>query len=293
MTPNDLDRLLQRIDDGVATPEERERVEAFLQEAEESALLADALRDEAGPIDLADAILAKVAPHEPKVPVAEAVRDEAGTVDVAEDVALFSDDAWISAMLDHELEPRVHRLAARHLMTTGAGVRMTELAEVGHVLREAVSEEAGQIDLWDDVAHGLGVAHPEEVAGWDGSLLAEAVRAEAGRVDVADEVVSRVRRSALAAGPTAAPVAANDRTVRRWVGSLALAAALVLGVMVGREVTRGPDAPAAFDIQFASADEIAITDLTYAEDADVTVFQGSDDNAPLIIWVEEHEEANL
>lgn len=247
------------------------------------------LAAEAGGVDLAGAVLGAVGLAEPELPVADAVRDEAGTVDVTGAIDLFLEGSWISGFLDNELDPATHRLAARALAEEGAGARMTDLADLGHALREAAHEEAGEIDVWAGVAKAIGVEDPEAIPGWDGALLAEAVRDEAGTVDVTKAVMERVRRLAMVPGGTSVPRPAN-RSLYRWLSVAAgLAAAILLVILAGHDLS-GPRAKA-FDVHFASPDEISITDLSYADNTDVQVIQDEGKDAPLIIWVDDSQEA--
>ncbi len=251
--------------------------------------LTDAIAREGG-VELAPSVLAAVGLHDEALPIADAVRDAAGEVDLVAAVSAFTEGAWISAFLDHELDPSAHRLAAHTLMRAGGSAEMTALADLGQVLREAAHDEAGEVDLWSGIAGGIGLAEPEEVPGWDGALLAEAVQHEAGEIDVADTVMERILRHALALGPSAAPPPANT-SMGWWLPALAgMAAALLVGVLYGRL----PGAPSAvegtsWDVQFASSEEIAIDDLSYGVETMVQVFQGDGDNAPLIIWIDDQE----
>jgi hypothetical protein len=166
-----------------------------------------------------------------------------------------------------------------------AAADMMAFAEIGRELRTAVQREGGEVPaLWTDVARQIGIAEPEDVVGFDGAVVAAAVRQECGSVDVVDDVMRRVKRSALAAGGEA-PAPANRGFT--W-GAMAVAA-VALVFLVARidfgngEVGAGQSAMAA--LEFASADEIVVDDLSYAENA--AVFQDEGEGGALIIWVDE------
>ncbi|MCB9676074.1 MAG: hypothetical protein H6737_13205 [Alphaproteobacteria bacterium] len=263
--------------------------------------LAAAIASEAGRIDIADSVLAAIG-GEARLPIAEAVRAEAGVVDVWPDLEAVVSDAWVSAMLDHELSPAAHRAAVLRLREAPeAGALMTAFASLGSEIRTAVRAEAGECPyIWEAVAEAIGV-EAEAVEGWDGALFAAAVRAEAGSVDVANDVlraIGAVRRPAIpysAVEVEAVPAPANSR---RWnVGTLVMAAAAALlltvapfGLQNSRSVggthTASVEAPSP---QFASAGEITVENLDYHDEASVTQTLG--DEGALILWVD--EEATL
>lgn len=254
--------------------------------------VADAVRDEAGEADVVDAVLTALG--EPPLGLADLLTADAGPVDVADAVMdavdVFGSGAWASALLDNELSP-ADRVRAVALVEErpALGTRLTDYAQLGHDLRDAIAAEAGPVDTWHAVAHAIGIAEPEAVPGYDGALVAEAVRAEAGEVDVARDVMARVRRGALGRAPEV-PRAAN--TLRWLQAGIVLAAMAVIAVIAGNQLTDAP-APKAYAMHFASAGEITVDALDYDDSTTVSVFQAEGDNAPLIIWVDEHEEATL
>jgi hypothetical protein len=256
--------------------------------------LAAAVAAEAGPVELADAVLSAIG-AEARIPLADAVRAEAGTVELWAVIEPVVSDAWLSALLDHELNPAAHRAAVRRLQEDPAsGAVMTAFASIGGELRSAVRKEAGDTPyVWAAVAESLGF-DAEQVDGWDGAVFAEAVRAHAGPVAVADAVMKRVtvRLPNAVVELQSMPAPANHRA--RWnVGAvlMALAAAALLVLLPGApHVTGGTPIAAPTEVagpptQFASADEIVVEALDYGELANVT--QATGDAGALILWVDE------
>jgi hypothetical protein len=190
-------------------------------------------------------------------------------------VEVALDDEWtpVRSALARGLEEE-----AAGFDVTGAVLAALGLEEPDLPVAEAVRAEAGEIDIADDVTL------------FTSGVVAEAVREEAGTVDLVGDVMQQVRQTALAPASTPLPEPANTR---RWfLAALTMAAALVLSVMVGRSVWNAGE-PAPYAMQFASAEEIVVNDLSYGESTAVHVFQAEGDNAPLIIWVDDYEEATL
>ena len=315
MNPNELEELLGRIRDGVASEADFDRAQTLLGEEEAACSLdvAGAIFDEAGgggslgEFDFSQKIMAGIGVQEPELPIAEAVREAAGKIDIADDVLAevsgkqWSPE-WLSALLDHELTEESHRGAVRRLVREpGAGSEMTAFAEIGRHIRESVRvESGGEVDLWSSVARGMGMADPEAVHGWDGQRFAAAVRVEAGSVDVVDAVMARVRRSSQGASPVI-PEPAN----RGFSGSFswgAVAAAAVFGIVLtasrsfwapdlGADPSlsaRGIPQGVIASLHFAHSDEIR---LEFPTESQAWVEVPEKDEDPLIIWVE--EEASL
>lgn len=272
--------------------------------AERALDLAGAIASDAGSVEVADAVFASLGlPVRP--PVAEAVREEAGSVELWASLEPVVSDVWVSAMLDHELEPAAHRAAVRRLQESPeAGQLMTAFASLGGDLRTAIRTEAGDCPyVWEAVARSIGI-EPEAVPGWDGALVAEAVRAEAGPVDVTAAVMKQVEGrarlpyAAVELRELPSMEAANDRASGRWSSGavlMALAAAFLLMALPGtwkqvapvdgpRTAVVAPVAPIAAQ-QFASADEIVVEALDYGDLANVTLATG--DEGALILWVDE------
>lgn len=250
--------------------------------------VASAVRTLAGQVDVVPAVLATLG-HVP-VEVAAAVRDQAGTVDIVEPVMNAVHPVWLCGVLDGQLPAEQHREVAHAVMRDGGlGVTMTEFANIGQKIREAVNAEAGVVDVWASVAPQIGIADSEEVVGWDGLEFASALRAEAGSVDVAHAVMRRVHQGSAAPAPVTVPEPANA-TSGSWRSAapalVMIAAAAVLFVMVGMPTTSSQGTDSGPALQFASASEVTIEDLSYADDVIVHVIPAEGD-APLIVWVDE------
>jgi hypothetical protein len=270
--------------------------------------LAAAVASEAGSVEVVGAVFAELGLEEVSFGlVAEAVRAEAGTVDVWPELEAVVSDAWISAMLDHQLAPAAHRAAVQRLQDEpGAGAMMTAFASIGSELRTAVAKEAGPCPyVWASVAEAIGV-DAEAVEGWDGAAFAAAVRAEAGEVAVAAAVMQDIARLEARAYPRRAAVVEVESVElpkpanSGWSTSTLLmaAAALLLftvlpfgmnGVFDGGSDTGGSEPVVSVEtgepVQFASAGEIVIENLDYADDA--AVMQTVGDDGALILWVED------
>jgi hypothetical protein len=253
-----------------------------------SAPIADAVRTLAGEVDVVPAVSAALG--HPVMPVAAAVVAEAGDAEVWSGLAAAFSPEWASALLDRELAPAAHRLAAARMRERGVSQTITAWAEIGQAVRDQVVAEAGSVAVWGAVAARIGVADAEAVAGWREGTVAEAVRAAAGTVDVTRAVESRVRARHTAM----APAAANDS--RAWVRVVAvgLAAAAVLFISVSRVIPLlspgiSEDASLAVAPDFATGEEIRVEDLSWSAESHVQVIQSQDDagQQALIIWIDE------
>jgi len=277
--------LLRRIRDDVATADERVRARALV--GQDDRLPQDVRRDALVDDPRADAVgLLAVLGEEDLfgADLAAAIASEAGRVD------LPLDDAW--APMQDALRSELAAEAGTIDITGDLGIFGDDLADLGGALRDVAREEAGEVDLWAGIAQAIGAEDPEAIPGWDGALLAEAVRAEAGTVDVTDAVMAHVRRSALVPAGGVSTRRAANRRFYRWVpAAIGMAAAAVLMVLAGHDLSR--PGSSAFDVRFAAADEISINDLSYADNTDVQVIRGEGDDAPLIIWVDDNQEAKL
>jgi len=241
-----------------------------------SVLLPEALKAEAGRAEVAGAVAASLG--EILIPVGDAVRAEAGRVDVSLAVmmALGADLApTASAVRDAAGEIEVSRP-----VTTALGGVVLPVAE-------AILAEAGTVDVADAVLLELGEAR---------SPLAEAILAGAGPIDVADAVMASLAPVEQAkpvlprvdVAPEPLPRPANRRSQWSW-GAVLMAAVVFLAVGIGRWWTP-TGAPPVQPLQFASASEIVVEDLHYSED--VQVVQAEGDGGALILWIDE-EEATL
>ena len=262
---------------------------------------------EAVGIEVADRVLEAVGLVDQQVPLAEAVRFEAGQLDVVAEILVGIGRPAPNWPIETAI-----RAEAGESDVADSVMTQTGLKESAFPLRSAVLHLAGHIDVADQVMASLGledhrIAVGEAVRAEAGSVdvaaevmdrssvtvhsfpLAAAIRAEAGDVDVSDAVMNAVRRTAVAPTPKSW-VAANRRTV--W-GVITLAAAALLTVVAGYPLLMEDDPDRAFRVDeenydFASADEITIEDLEYAEDAFIQVMQADEEaGAPMIVWVQE------
>ncbi|MBW1878026.1 MAG: hypothetical protein JRJ84_06670 [Deltaproteobacteria bacterium] len=268
----ELTRLLNRIREGIASEQECTR-------ARELALGGDWLPEEIQPglleRDLvADAVgLLAVLGEDVAFGEELAAAIDAETRGSRVDVVL--DDGWapVRSALARGLDEE-----AAGIDVSGAVLSALGLEEPDLPVADAVRAQAGEIDIVD------------EVTLFSSGMLAAAMREEAGTVDLVTDVMRQVRQTALAPASTPLPEPVNTR---RWfLAALTMAAVFVLSVTVGRAVWNVGE-PAPYVMQFASAEEIVVNDLSYGESTAVYVFQADSDNAPLIIWVDEYEEATL
>lgn len=252
--------------------------------------VATAVRSEAGEIDIA-------AVHGSVPEVAAAVRAESGDCDVWAGIGGAFADGWVAGLLDHELAPAAHRIAARRLMAdTRAGAELAAFADQGRQIRASIREEAGETPyIWGAVAERIGIEAPEAVPGYDGSLIAEAVRETCGPVQVEAGVMARIRRTSEVVEPLATPEPAN-RPAAAWqylamVGAVAVVLMLVVGRFGGPVADLFESDPAGFGAStpdFAAAGEVNVEQLSYDEDVDVIVtLPDEDGDRPLIIRIEE------
>lgn len=266
--------------------------------------LAAALRDEAGELDVLAAVLARVAPETVAVRTPAAVVAPVATPpasDVPDPVHEGDDlpEGWLAGLLDRALSTPQHVAAAERV---GADPRLRAelagLADVGRVLREAVTAEAGRApQAWSAVAPAIGLDDPEAVPGWDEALLAEAIRVQAGTVDVTDRVVGAISRDVERAQGRARDLASDDVTAvpapanTPWWPALGMVAAAAVVFMTLLPLWMGdPSAPSGFTerpVDFASADEINVDAVRYGENASVFVEMPTADDDPVIIWVDD------
>lgn len=255
--------------------------------------VAEAVRSAAGPFDGADQRWAGV-----EAQVGPAVRDAAGEADVWPAVAaavgvdqVVPRELWLSALLDNELRGETRdRAVALVARDPAVGPEMTRLADVGRLVREAVTREAGPAPaLWSRVGPEVGVVDPEHVPGWDGAWFAATLRAAAGPIDVTDAVLAAVRVDLVEAPEL--PAAANTRgDGAAWtvVAAVAMAAAMLLAVVwQGSEPeVRQLELPDMV-MEFASAGEVNVDRIHSGPDSSVFVEVPSGADGPLIIWVDD------
>jgi hypothetical protein len=259
---------------------------------EVSVPIAAAVADAAGELDVAPAVLHNLGVQ--ALPVADAVAAEAGTIDVLATLGPAFAEGWVAGLLDRELPAAAHRLAAaRVLRHPEVAAELTAFAEVGRHVRTAITESCGATPyLWEHVAAELGLADPEQVAGYEEGVVAQAVRESAGSIQVAPAVMAQLRPVAVAPEADPVPEAANTAPWR-WAG-VALAAAALIVVIVGRvaplDAMLGDGEPSSvmWTPDFASADEVQVEELDYDEGVNVTVqLPDEEGDRPLIIWVNE------
>ena len=141
-------------------------------------LLGAALRDEAGAVDVAGAVLGAVAEPDASLalPLAEALRHEAGAVDVT---------STVLASLDIETAPVARAVEAEAGTVEITGQHSAELdGDLTLPVAAALHAEAGAIDVSAQVLAELQVQT---------APVAAAVHAEAGAADVADAVMALTR----------------------------------------------------------------------------------------------------
>ena len=270
MNDTRLELLCERAEAGLASDEELAELAAWGDETSPlGELLREAVCFEAGELNLADAIMASLAPAESASELAS---------------ELASEEAELCGFADGQLdEPGRARVSARLQRDPAARAAVSAFAEVSTVLSAALAEERGPSpDVWPSVALQLGW-DPEAVPGWSGQILREAVLDEAGSVNVAPAVLETIR-------PRVAPAAEPELPAwRRWWQSLAMpalgfatAAALLLSF---------PSAPTggglAMMVDLSPVNHVQIEDISSdSPDAMVSVMQ-FDDDAPTIIFIDE------
>lgn len=292
-----LETLLRRIRDGLSTSDEVERARGLVAQ---DARLPEELRDIALGVDedlRADAagLLSVLGADDLGGLLAEAVRAEADHGPMLE-----VDDGWeaIAEVLRDGIRAEaggcdVSESVLRRLAVAGWAY--------GPVLAEAVRSEAGEVDIASSVLAELtlderlplvSALHAEagtvDVANavlaelaLDAALpIAEAVRAEAGTVDVVASVLAEIG----AVRAASVPVPANDN--RGWsLGTLALAAAALVSVVVGALSLPGGGMEPLDPMLFAHAGEVVIEDLSYGVDVQVVQIEG--EQGAVILWIDE------
>ena len=234
---------------------------------------AEAVRGEAGTVDVAGEAMAHLGDALP--PVAEAVASEAGTVDVSGSVLM---ELSLEAGL-----PVADAVASEAGTVDVVGSVLTQLSlEVGLPVADAVASEAGTVDVVGSVLTELSLEA--------GLPVADAVASEAGGVEVAAEVLGTVGSTlptALPAPPSVlqeappVPIPAN----RGWTWGAVVMAAVALLVVGLYQLPGGSTDSPLLDFEFAAAGELVVEDLDYADD--VTVMQAEGDEGAVILWMED------
>jgi len=263
---------------------------------------AEAVRGEAGTVDVAGEAMAHLGDALP--PVAEAVASEAGTVDVSGSVLM---ELSLEAGL-----PVADAVASEAGTVDVVGSVLTQLSlEVGLPVADAVASEAGTVDVVGSVLTQLsletGLPVADAVASEAGTVdvvgsvltelsleaglpVADAVASEAGGVEVAAEVLGTVGSTlptALPAPPSVlqeappVPIPAN----RGWTWGAVVMAAVALLVVGLYQLPGGSTDSPLLDFEFAAAGELVVEDLDYADD--VTVMQAEGDEGAVILWMED------
>ena len=267
--------------------------------------LAKALRAEAGQLDVARTVLAKLDLEEGITAyLAQCIRSDAGDIDVAEQVVGAIDDrrrttpladavATVAGRVDvvaavfAKLDLPVHDLTLASVIADEAGQVSIAEATVERIrptgeyhatsLGTAIRAAAGDVqDVWQSVAQQIGSSNAE-------IPIRDAIVAEAGEVDVVHDVMAVVKRGSLGV-VTELPEPANRP---RWGVAAFVAVAAAALMMIGVRATVGelPMEVAPTPVQFAAAGEVVVHELEYSEN--VQVFQVEGDEGAVILWVDE------
>jgi hypothetical protein len=236
--------------------------------------LAEAIWGEAGWVEVAPVVASVLAIE--TLPVAEAVRTQAGTVDIVAGVMAEVGEATLGVAEAIRTEAGAFDVP----VDAFPGLSLPALPPVA----DAVRDEAGGVDVAHAVMRDLGLG-----ATLDADLRAAVLEA-AGPIDLAgavmaqiappEEVVRSLPRVDVADEPLPTPA---NRTGWSW-GVLAMVAVALLFVGLSFNLG-GASHQDARPLQFASAHEIVVEDLNYADD--VQVMQAEGDEGALILWIDE------
>lgn len=296
MSFTELEKLLIRMKDGDFSEESLAQAEVLLRQDERlpEELRRESLRDD--PVATASALLSILG------------HDDGFGVDLAAAVAFELSGAFEGMLSSGPMSIAENRGSAiEDHVVTDTMIRELEADDLPIV--EAIEAEAGRCDVVEQVMNtlGLNTSLPlaKAVSAYAGTVdvsrtvmtelgaaplpLMEAIQREAGSVDVVDAVMEAVRRDALVPVTRLPdPQPAN----RRWVAFSAFAvAAVTLISVIALPLLGDSDEQADHEpgLQFASAAEIVVDDLSYDEDAFVQVIHDTDDEGEqaLIIWVDD------
>jgi len=329
-----LDVLLMRVLDGEATPDERAKLlkladaEPRLAEMKElRSRLREALSDRASEApEVVAEVLAALVIDDGWAETADLLRSEleVGSVDMVEQVMDSLEVGCepavrISALHDGELDP-AERVELAQTLGRSAITDMTDWADIGRHLREALHAEVKAVDLmdtWGLVAVRVGMTNPEEVPGWEpiADELREALR-EAATLTAQDEVAltaavmnSLPREESIEDEPTevSAPLDEQPAWIRwaskPWMIPIILIA--LVAIYQNRDLkeeqpevqetvaaVEEPSLVEAFVI--AAQNQVLVEDLALGDEVTVAVFQ-AEDGAPLFLMIDEgdEEEATL
>ena len=331
-----LDVLLMRVLDGEATAQEREKLltladaDQRLSDMEQlRARLRVSLAERAADApEVVGEVMAALHLEDGWDETAALLRGElaVGDIDVVSGVmdALevgHAEAVMVSALHDGELGAE-QRIQMAGLLDRAAIADMTEWADNGRVLRQALEAEVVGLDLqmWSKVAPAIGVENPEEVPGWEplAVSLREAV-AEAARLTAQDEVsmtaavmnaIPREEEPVVLEFPAEPEEEAEEQPAWiRWTSNshavvFALAMALVLAVFYNADDAVDPvesdDAVALIEavddtsFEITASNEAEVEDLEVADRVTASVFQ-AEEGAPMFLMIDEgdDEEATL
>ncbi len=331
-----LDVLLMRVLDGEATHDERAKLlkladaePRLLEMTELRSRLREALSERASDApEVVAEVMAALVIDDGWSETADLLRGglQLGPIDMVEEVMDSLEvgaepSVRISALHDGELDP-AERVALAQTLGREAMTDMTDWADIGRHLREALGAETKTVDLtdtWARVAVRVGVENPEEVPGWEpiADELREALR-EAARLTAQDEVALTVavmnslpRDESVEDAPTEVSVAPDEQASWiRWASSPWMIPVLLVALVAiyqNRGVDPEPEATperiaAVEDPTFEQAENLVIAahnqvemeDLALADEVTAAVYQ-AEDGAPMFLMIDEgdEEEATL
>ena len=322
-----LDVLLMRVLDGEASPDERSTLltladaEPRLAEMEDlRARLRIALAERTGQApEVVAEVMAALTLDDGWDETAALLRQELGAepIDLVEGVMAaleVGDEAAvrISALHDGELSVD-ERVALANGLSKALLDDMTQWADMGRLLREALAWEAAGVDMtrtWQAVAPRIGIEDPEQVPGWD--PIAEALRVavrEAAALTAQDEVSMTAavmntlpRDEVIEADPTDERAEAQPTWIR-WASSplmvFALAMALFLAVFFGPDPSSAPVPQESVALLEAHPDDVdfvigtdnraEVEDLETTGEVTASVFQ-SEEGAPMFLMIDEGDD---
>ncbi len=219
-----------------------------------------------------------------------------------------SEEVVLSALFDGEL-PVEERLALAQRIGSDDGARkaLSSYAELGRLLRESIAQEVRAVDLsttWRAVATGIGMGDPEHVEGWEPTaavlrsvILDHAHMSQAQRAEMVEDVLEAIKPREIVQSEeleATEPILVEGSRLRTLVPAIAMAAlALVVVMPFLDESPVAPDETAvdekAMDeaIEFAGLSHTEVLELEYASQVFVQVIQGDEDDAPVILFVDE------
>jgi negative regulator of sigma E activity len=219
-----------------------------------------------------------------------------------------AEEVVLSALFDGELsvEERLG-LAQRIGSDDGARKALSSYAELGRFMRETIEQEVRAVDLsttWSEVAAGIGIADPERVEGWEptAAVLRSVIQdhahmSENQRAEMVEDVLAAIQPREivhLVEEEATEPLLADGNRLRTLVPALAMAALalLVVSPFLGESPIATEEAAAdeqAMEeaIEFAGLSRTEVLELEYASQVFVQVIQGDEDDAPIILFVDE------